>query len=118
MKKLLVSCLIIIMLISTAGCSGKIFTSEKPTASQNLADNAIVVAGTFLDILNGFYSVLLAQKKYPDNLVTATQALSMADNAATILRYAKAGGNVTNEQLNTATGQVLGAKAMLAKMTK
>lgn len=116
MKKLFV--LILVMFLIAPGCS-TLFQSGKLTpAGQNLADNAIVIAGTFLDVLGQFYPLLLTEKSNPSNTETATVALSMSDNAATTLRYAKAGGNVTDGQLNTAIGQVKGAQALLAKMTK
>ena len=108
MKKYILICLTCGLLAYGCTSVGK-FT---PTGAK-IATNAVTVATGFLHALDGFYGDLLTMKAAPDYTVQATRALSIADQAAVVLKAVIAGATVTDEQLNVAAGQVDGARAIL-----
>jgi hypothetical protein len=83
-----------------------------------IAHNAVTVAQGFLSALNGFYGDLLNLQMVPDYTVPATQALSIADVAAVSLHAIIDAGTATQQQLNVAAGQVVGAQAILKQIKK
>lgn len=116
MKKMFVLCLAVLFVCTACGTffkGGKV----NPNVTS-IAQNSIVIAEQVLNELASFYNGLIFLKKDPTKTADATTVLSSADSAATILGYAKAGGNVTDSQLNTAIGQVQGARLMYLKLSK
>jgi hypothetical protein len=112
LKKLLCALVIAFLVPGCAGL-GK-FTPQ----GAALANNAVTVATGLLHALDGFYGDLLNLKLVPDCTPDATKALSMADLAAGLLKQIIADATVTDAQLNTAAGQVEGAKAILNNLQK
>lgn len=100
----------VVIVLTIYGCSGAFQFSQK---GAEIATNAVTVAQGLLHALDGFYGDLLTLKIIPDYTNQATRALSIADQAAAVLKAAIAGATVTDEQLNVAAGQVDGAMAIL-----
>lgn len=100
----------LILAVVVYGCASLGTFTPKGSA---VASQAVTVAQGLLHALDGFYGDLLGLKLVPDYTKQATRALSIADQAAVVLRGVIAGATVTEEQLNVAAGQVDGAKAIL-----
>ena len=106
---------VVAMFLMLASCAGPFQFTPGGAA---IATNAVTVASGLLKSLDGFYGDLVNLKLSPDYTIQATRALSIADAAATTLKQVIAGATVTDEKLNTAAGQVDGARAILREAGK
>jgi nitrate/nitrite transporter NarK len=113
-QKAMVS-LIVLWLVVVVGCAS---VGKFTPAGADKTTGVINFAQGLLGALDGFYDQLLSFKilGIPDYTIPATLALTLADQAATMLKEMIARNTATEEEMNTAKAKVEAAQLFLKKM--